>query len=122
MRERGGQQIHAALLQLGQACGHGKLLEHGLHADALGHGVAHIDVVADDLAAHWVFQEAERLVGAEHAADEFTFLLDVGELVGMGGGGDQGGSGQDGSAGNLCQTSACFHWVSSLTTWVVGSA
>jgi hypothetical protein len=63
-----------ALLQLGDARGHGQLLEHRLHADLLGDGAGEVDLVADDLARLRV-DEAVGLVGAEHAEDDLAFFL-----------------------------------------------
>ena len=81
-----------ALLQLGNARGHGDLLEHRLHADLLGDGVHQVDFVADDLARLGV-DEGGGLVGAEHADHEFALFLDVGELVRVGDGAQEEGGG-----------------------------
>ncbi len=89
--EGGGENVHATLLQLGDARRDGELLDGELHADLLRDRLTEVDVVADDRAGFWV-HETVRLIRSQHAADEVAFLLDGIELVCLGGGGKEASS------------------------------
>mmetsp|Transcript_41225 Transcript_41225/g.96455 ORF Transcript_41225/g.96455 Transcript_41225/m.96455 type:complete len:206 (-) Transcript_41225:2094-2711(-) len=103
VRQGRGQQVDMALLQLGDARGDGELLDLQLDAQPGGDGLGQVDLVADDLARLGV-DEAVGLVGAEHADDELALLLDVVELVGVGG--LQGQQGQAQGGQGVGQTAA----------------
>jgi hypothetical protein len=80
-----GQQVDMALLQLRNARRHGELLDLQLDAQPGSDGASQVDLIANDFARLRV-DEAVGLVGAQHTDHEFTFFLDVVELVGPGGG------------------------------------
>ncbi|MCY1371348.1 hypothetical protein D9M69_584870 [compost metagenome] len=103
----GGHHVHAAGDQFGDAGLHGDELELQGHAQAVGHGLAHIDLVADDAAGLRIL-EAERLGGAHGAADELAARLDVGQRVGLGGGRQRSGQADGGDEGS----DRCLHAIS----------